>query len=114
MQESLLVGRSLGSLLDGRSDAFDSDALGVRREGFKVARIGRENGPAGFGDRDDQRVDGGAATSMSAQKCCTSCERLAELFHDVAGLEELVRDGVATGVSLKALHENDRRNRRRP
>lgn len=58
--------RTWCAVFGGGSDAFNPDAPGVGGERFEVARIGGEHGPVGFGDRADQRVDGGAQTSMSA------------------------------------------------
>lgn len=53
-------------VLGGASDAFNPDTLGVRGECFKVTRIGSEHGSVGFGDCDDEGVDGGASTSTSS------------------------------------------------
>lgn len=101
-------------MLGGGSDAFNPDALSVRGECFKVAWIGSEHGPVWFGDRDDQRVDGGASTGTSAQESRPSGEWLDHLLHDVAGLEKLVLGGVTPGVPLETLHEDDGGNQGRP
>lgn len=53
-------------MLGGASDAFNPDVLGVRGERFKVAGIGSQHGPVGFGYRDNEGVDGGASTSAAA------------------------------------------------
>ena len=40
-----------------RSDSFDPDSLSVCSQGFEITRIGCEDGPSRFGDRNNQRVD---------------------------------------------------------
>src|SRR5438552_102475 len=51
---------------------------------------------------------------MSSQECGTSSKGFADAFDDVACLEETVFGGVASGVPLQALDQDDRWNDRRP
>lgn len=46
-----------GSSPTWRSDCLDRDAVGVGSEGFDVRSVAGEDGAAGFGEGDDDRVD---------------------------------------------------------
>jgi hypothetical protein len=86
----------------------------VSGECLEIVRIGGDRRAIRFGDGDDERVDSRPGLCEATELSGSSCERFGDLLYDVAGLEKLVRRGVSSGVPLKALHENNRRNERRP
>ena len=85
------------------SDCDDVDVLRVGREGFEVLGVGRDHGSSGLSGGDDKRIDRGTASCKPAEKRCTTGEGLGYSRRDIASLEELVLDGVATCVALQAL-----------
>jgi len=100
--------RSIGS------DADDVDVLRVRRQCFEIVGICRYHRSARFSRGDHERIDSGAASRKPPKKRGAPGERFGDGRRDIASLEELVLDGVATRVALKTLDEHDGRNKRWP
>ena len=89
------------------SDCDDINVLRVGREGFEILGVRRDHGSAGLSGGDDERIDCGAASGKPAKKRGSTGERFGDGRHNIASLEELVLDGVATRVALETLDEND-------
>ena len=83
-------------------------------QGFEILGVRSDDGPAWFSRGDHERVNSRATTGKSAQKRSATRKRFRNARRDVTGLQELVLDGVATGMTLETLNENDRRDLWRP
>lgn len=86
----------------------------VRGECLEVIEVRSQGSPVGLRKRHDECVDGGTTTRSSAQKRRPPRQRFGNLLHDIAGLQEAVGKGVATGMAVQALDEDDGRDHRRP
>jgi len=93
------------------SDCDDVDVLRAAREGFETLDVCRDHGSSGFGRRDHDRIDCGTTSGKPAKKRSTPGKGLGDSRRDCARLEELVLDGVAPGVPLQTLDENDGRDK---
>lgn len=96
------------------SDDFDGDTVGVGGERLEVGSVAGDDSPAWFGECDEERVHCGTGMSEAAELCRSSCGCLADLGVDDAGLEESIRVGVASGMSLQRFDEHHRRHDRWP
>jgi len=92
----------------------DGYADRVSRQRFEIVRIGRQCGAVGLSESDHKRVYSRPGLCEATELGCALRDRLRDVFRDVAGLEELIGWGVATGVTLKTLDENNRWNDRWP
>ena len=110
---SVVVQRGPGHV-GQRSDALNQNSLRMRCNGLEVLRVGRENGAPGLCHRNDDRVQGRAATRPPSQQRGPSCESFGDTVHDIAGLEQLIGRRIASGVALQALHQDGRRHNRGP
>ena len=88
--------------------------MGVGGEGSDVCLVAGEDGPAGFSECDDDRVDCRSVSRASAQFGCAPCGALGDDCVDDAGLEESVRGGVSAAVTLQRFDEYDGRSDRWP
>jgi len=96
------------------SDALDGHALGVRRKRFQVAWVGRQHRSARLRHRDNQRVDRGTTSCAPSKQGSSSRETLRDPIDHVAGLEQLVLVRISARMPLKALDQDNRRNRSGP
>jgi hypothetical protein len=83
-------------------------------ERLEIVRVGRENRAIRLGIGNDECVHGGACFGKATELSGATGEGFGEMFDDVAGLEELIRWGISSGVTLETLDEHDRRNAGRP
>lgn len=88
--------------------------VGVSGERFEVGPISGEDGAAGLGERNDERIDGRPCASEPPKLRCASRHPLADLGFNDARPEEPVCVGVAPRVALERLDEHHRRHDRRP
>lgn len=88
------------------SDRDDIDVLCVGRERFQIVDVGSDHCPSRFSGRDHERINGGAASRESAEKGSSPGEGFGDGLCDVASLEKLVFNGVATRVALETLDQN--------
>lgn len=96
------------------SDTFNGNSMRVRCECLEVIRVGGQHGASRLGDGYHQRVHCRTSASTATEKGCPSRESLADVLDKVAGLEEPILGGIASGMPLQALDKHDRRNERRP
>jgi hypothetical protein len=68
------------------SDALNLYAMSVARKRLQIDRVRSENGSTRLGERDADRIDRGASSSMPSQQGGPARERLTEFFDDLAGL----------------------------
>jgi hypothetical protein len=97
-----------------RSDDLDGDTVGVSGERLEVRSVAGDDGAAGFGECDEECVDCGPGASEAPELRRSPCCSFADLGVDDAGLEESVRIGVASCVTLQRLDEHHRRDNRWP
>lgn len=118
VQLTTMWGRLLQRLVGRRrrcqSHGDNIDVLSVGRQCFEILGVRRDDGPSWFGRGDNERVNRRATTRAPAQKGSATGERFRDGRRDVTGLEKLVLKGVATGVTLKTLNEDDGRYLRGP
>ncbi len=76
-------------------------------ERLEIVEVGSECRSTGFRRSDDQCVDGRTSTGLPAEQRGAARQRFGDLLHDIARLQEAVRDRVATGMTLQTLNEDD-------
>ena len=69
---------------------MNSDALGVRRECPKVAKITTQHRSARFSHRNDDSVACRSPARRRAKGSCAANERMREVVDDIARLEESI------------------------
>ncbi len=74
--------------------------MGMARKRFQIDRVRRKYCATRFSERDADRIDCGASSSMPAQQGCSARERLTELFDHLACFEKLVLGRVASSMTL--------------
>jgi len=96
------------------SDHLDLHAIRLFGERPEVARIGRKHRSVRLRERNDECIYGRPPPSPTPQQGGSSCERLAQFLRDTACLQKSVGHRIATGVTLGAFDQDDRRHNRRP
>lgn len=97
-----------------RLDPLDRHGSTVRCERAKAPRIRRQDGPRGFGHRDNDGVHRRPLPSTTAQPSGPSSKGFGHLLHDLTGVEQPILGGITRTVTTQAFYQDDRRNRRRP
>jgi len=89
------------------SHSLDRDVVRVCSEPVEIVGVRSNHGSAGLGERDHDCIDGRASMSSPAEKRSPPRQPFRDLLHDVASLQEAVRERIAAGMSLQAVDEND-------
>jgi hypothetical protein len=87
---------------------------GVGCERPEITDIAGENRPAQLCKGDDEGVDGRSPLRGGAQDAGSASKLLGDLFNDVAGLQEPVRDSVVLRAAAEALDKDHGRHHGRP
>jgi hypothetical protein len=95
-------------------DPFDIHVLSELSKCRDVLLVRSQHCATGFGQRNNQRINGRPSVSQPAQQSCPPRCGFGNFLDDVASLEERVGQCIARGVTLQAFYEHDGWNQRRP
>ena len=86
---------------------MNRDALSVRRERPKVAKVTAQHRPARFSHRNDDSIDRRSPARRRAEGSCATNKMLRKVIDDIARLEESIDQCIGPLAPGEGLHEND-------
>ena len=97
---------ALGST-DRSSDFLYADAARMIGKCGEIAKVRGQHGSTGLSECDSKGIDGGASPGSSSNCGRPPRQHFRNIFHDIAGFQEAVRERVPPGMSFQTLDEDD-------